>query len=1405
MVGSYNVWESGYTGAGMRIAIIDTGLDVDHPSFDADAYLYALEEQAEKEGKTIADYDLLDQEDIDAVFDYLNAVYFVQGDTSSDALYLNEKVPFAFNYVDATDAYVTHDYDTKGDHGTHVAGIAAANKYVPTEEGYETQENDVSGVAPNAQLMVMKVFGKNGGAYTDDYMAAIQDALLLGADSINLSLGSGNPGESSEYEASEAYVNYIMDSLAETDTVVAFSAGNSGMWAEESVLGGLLPIDVMMQTNGSPGSYRNSFTVASAENTGMTGYIFDAEGVKVVYTESTGYGNAPFASLDETGEGSEYEYVFVPGYGAESDYDGLDVEGKVVFVTRGGNYFYEKYNFAAERGAAAVVIYNNTTGTIGLNLTGIEYTIPGVSIMKDEADAIRELSTAETVTTSQGETVEVYTGTMNVYSTATTIKDYYENAIMSDFSSWGVPGDLTLKPEITAPGGNIWSTIDDGNYGVMSGTSMASPSVAGLSALVLEYIEKNQLAEKTGLSARELALSLLMSTATPLTQDETYYSPRKQGAGLANVSAATTTPVYITMREDGKVKAELGDDPERTGVYEISFTLHNMSDETQYYVIDTTALTEELVEGLIVGDSYQLDPTVTFTGTSYSFDIDRDGDVDLDDALTLLRVVNESEENEFISANEALFDLNQNGVLDTTDVHLYLQLLEEGYMGDALVSVEDEADVSVTITLSDEDRTYLDENFVNGMFVDGFVTLDGSVDLGIPFLAFYGNWADASMFEHVNYLDLDNSFSYSNTYATNAFVDGEDYVLGGNNYADDEEYLEERNAMTSDTLVGGVYYTLIRNAAKVIMQVSDQETNEVYFSKEVGYRDAEFYYVNGGSWQNTQIYDEIGWDVTDLDGNPLPEGTKVNISVVALPAYYEDSTTIPGAGCTFTLPITIDDTAPVVSDIVRNEDGTLSVTATDENYIAAIQVYNRDGELVGIQAVNQTERGVQTTTTVEVDEEVLDSRVVYVSVIDYAGNVTTVRKNFTSVEDTDVATGLIITWYGEDVTGTTIELFEGRSVELQGYVYPETILDDSVAWNSDNESVSVENGLVTGLKAGETATITATSKALNAEGQPLTATVTIKVNKFNTKLTGIHNYDEGMTFSLDYFESANPKAYNTVLKLPTLADGAELISATDYFNYLITADDKGNIYLNNSSSPMDNTKDYFGVALPLTDLTYGPATGNLYATYGPYLVWINYYDDSYGAINLANYFESYLNGITFVGYDVAEGEICEVLAITTTDGAIYYLYQSIYENEPWIYDLGRESDGSENSLAYNSLYYDYENDILVNAVYDGYWRGGGELSGEFIYYTDFYAYDLLTGKTSLVSQSSNLNLYYGLIDPTFFGIVDETEAIRFEKSMLQVPTQVTFNGFKTNPTRINYTGTEKIIPIDLKLDKGGNQ
>ena len=168
---------------------------------------------------------------------------------------------------------------------------------------------------------------------------------------------------------------------------------------------------------------------------------------------------------------------------------------------------------------------------------------------------------------------------------------------MSSFTSWGVPGSMELKPEITAPGGSIYSvdgSIPGGKaYELMSGTSMAAPQVAGMAALAAQYIRANKLDEKTGLTVRALSQSLLMSTATPLLEEDSgfnYYPVLRQGAGLANIGAVTTADSYILMAEDatsgaadGKVKAELKDDPERTGVYSTSFTLNNLTDKEQRY------------------------------------------------------------------------------------------------------------------------------------------------------------------------------------------------------------------------------------------------------------------------------------------------------------------------------------------------------------------------------------------------------------------------------------------------------------------------------------------------------------------------------------------------------------------------------------------------------------------------------------------------------------------------------------------------------------------------------------------------------------------------------------------------------------------------------------------------------
>ena len=169
MTGASTVWASGYTGAGSRVAIIDTGLDTDHQAVDNGAYLYAMADNAKAANMTTEDYmaslNLLEEEEIAAVLPQLN-IYkgyndvegnFKKDETlTADVLHLNDKIPFAYNYIDR-DLDVTHDNDGQGGHGSHVAGISAANRYVPEGEGYvpAMESTFMVGAARDAQLIIM--------------------------------------------------------------------------------------------------------------------------------------------------------------------------------------------------------------------------------------------------------------------------------------------------------------------------------------------------------------------------------------------------------------------------------------------------------------------------------------------------------------------------------------------------------------------------------------------------------------------------------------------------------------------------------------------------------------------------------------------------------------------------------------------------------------------------------------------------------------------------------------------------------------------------------------------------------------------------------------------------------------------------------------------------------------------------------------------------------------------------------------------------------------------------------------------------------------------------------------------------------------------------------------------------
>ena len=1044
MVGSYSAWADGYTGAGSRIAIIDTGLDLSHPSFSEGGYYYSLGISAASFGKKISDYNLLTKEEIKKALPNLS-ISADKNPPKADDLYRNAKVPFAYNYVD-DGLDVSHDAegDSNGDHGTHVAGIAAANRYVPHYDAdgdlyYDKQELGVTGVAPDAQLVVMKVFGVGGGAYSSDYMAAIEDAIWLNCDSVNLSLGSGSAGRSYGSKSDQQ----ILDSFRNTDTVVTVSAGNNGAWGENVLTGTGMTYttDVRMHTGGSPGSYTNSFTIASVTNTSMSGVMGKFNGVAAIPGD-TGetYGAKNFSTLDtsEDQSGTTYDYVFlgdpVKGegiYGLPENYANVDVKGKVVLVSRGNSSFADKANAAIQAGAAAAVIYNNAPGSINMNLTG--YNFPNPAVMIEQAKA-KEILAAST----QDETTGLWGGKMTVSAKAETLHGVADGYKPSSFSSWGTTENLDLKPELMTPGGNIYSTLNHSSYGMMSGTSMAAPSAAGGAAIMAQYIKEHKLSKQEGLTVRALAMALMMSTSEPLTDPDTgvTYSPRQQGSGLMQLQEAVTSPAYLLVGEkegnDGKVKLTFGDDAERTGVYTGSFSVQNLSDSPLHYALSgkvTTMAVEEIEGEDYMSDSaYALDANVTFSADGksvYVYDLNGDDKVDEQDALVLLQAANGTHD-ALDAETVQKYDLDADGTITTADAQLYLAAVKgdksvvDVYAVTYEVPANGSMNVSFTVRLTDGDKAWLNGHYPNGSYIEGFLYADScdgdGRQLSVPMLGFYGSWAEPSMYDKSVYLEdmcTEGATGYV-AQRTNFLVQRmagstSGYYFGGNLYAEDDEAIADRASFANES--GNTIYaavpTMIRNASDLKVTIRNAETGEVYKTVDYGTATGAYYSASSAAWSATGTQVNLSWRGTAADNKTLlPEGTPIEVVTRAVPEYYWDRETETVIGGEENLPesafwttrFVLDNTAPQANDIVLHSSAatgkrSLSVTVQDNRYVAAVLLLSRNGkQILARQAVNQTEPGTETTLEFPLDG--IYTNDLLVAVYDYACNVTAYQTSF---------------------------------------------------------------------------------------------------------------------------------------------------------------------------------------------------------------------------------------------------------------------------------------------------------------------------------------------------------------------------------------------------------------------------
>ncbi|WHX98509.1 S8 family serine peptidase [Neobacillus sp. DY30] len=495
--GHTGIFKSGpRKGQKVKVGVLDTGIDYNHPDLKA---VY-------KGG-----HDLVNNTGIDE---------------DGNVKYVDDHDPMETTYEDWVAAKALPDiiagpppadykqYITS--HGTHVSGTIAANT---------TNNNDVysaNGVAPDVDLYGYRVLGPGGRGTSDSVLNGIDAAVKDGMDVINLSLGAtiNDPF----YPTSIAINNATLAGV-----VCDVAAGNAGPGTA---------------TVGSPGTAALGITVGASSIPGEIPAMTLKNGSASYPARLIGKN---FAQSDDAFKGQTFPIVDV-GRGSAADYNGLDMSGKIALVKRGGEFLTTKMANAHKAGVAGMIIWNNTADEDNL---GYINSFLGVSM-----DNVYSVS----LTQAQGQALSdaIYKDPKSATITFPVILDApiaKKGDELANFSSTGPVKDWTIKPDVVAPGVDISSTVPYDvwepqadvsvenrdykySYELMSGTSMATPHVAGISALILAANPEYTPAD---------VKSALMNTAKDINTDSKTYSVYQVGAGRVDPARAINEDVKIQV------------------------------------------------------------------------------------------------------------------------------------------------------------------------------------------------------------------------------------------------------------------------------------------------------------------------------------------------------------------------------------------------------------------------------------------------------------------------------------------------------------------------------------------------------------------------------------------------------------------------------------------------------------------------------------------------------------------------------------------------------------------------------------------------------------------------------------------------------------------------------------------
>ena len=845
--------------------------------------------------------------------------------------YYNSKIPFVYNYT-AQDADVSN-YDI---HGTHIAGLIGAND--------KNIGDGFNGIVPEAQLLFMSVFDINGKTDESQIAAAIGDAVTLGADVINISAGihagldDGTPFGAEVREAILA--------AEEAGVSVVCAAGNSGNNSNGSYYQMIHGIDlpsVNVIDNGmiaAPASMDQTIAVGSLSGNYYSYYYItlnDENETKIKMSDTTA------TELPELGgtflellDGSTLEYEMIPGLGSPEDYEGIDVTGKLAVISRGELMFSEKIINAQEAEAIGAVIYNNIPdegANVNMLMAEAGVNIPAVFISMEDGLLMAELAPE-----------------MNTVIIAATDPAYFSNEYSNMpllSSSIGPTPGLKLKPDVMAIGDEILSLASKGDFRRLTGTSMSTGYVSGVTAMLKQYLRANDMSESP-----EYIRALMINSAVPSASVNggIYFSPRIQGGGSINLETIFGTEVLLTGN-DGRAKIELGDNLKKS--FKINYTVTNITNEPKTVAITAAMLT----------DGY----------------------------VTL-----ESEDENMPYFINDVSAAVPDAAMYTDKFYTNVNMYSPGYK-EYTVELEagESRDLTLSVTVKDD---FIKENskiFTDGFFLDGYIFAEvaesGSVS-SIPFMGFYGDWANLPVVDNMIY-DGNMSYfalTYLYTYIKEAGLEIS-WITGGNAYGDEGSW-ESRHISFSpnfDDTADHLYLSLalLRSAYVEEMTITDSK------GKIIDNLDENVFVQK--TILSSDYYNLISWELWRGDDgvNELyiyPDG-EYTFTIKLRPAY--DGAELQ----TFTLPFMLDTELPKLAsyDISETDEGfVLSIECTDNHCIPTVAFYDTFAGIHHdlISEDHDDDECGKASFSINLEDFIENgTRYMYVDIYDYAFNCATVK------------------------------------------------------------------------------------------------------------------------------------------------------------------------------------------------------------------------------------------------------------------------------------------------------------------------------------------------------------------------------------------------------------------------------